>query len=150
MSEVMNDWQLCCAYLKEMSDSGRTRFEEWELELQRWDSSDDETLPGGAAMTELRRWAIERGPNFRSKIYRVTSIEDFEVFLAEFTFALTQICGPDLAKAALGQMGGMTRATISLGTGPQVIYFIDADDRIRWEEIDEYGHRSLAVQVPKV
>lgn len=149
MSEPLNDWQLCCSYLKEMSDSSRTRFEEWELELRQWNIDDGETLPSRPAITELRRWAVERGPNFRTKIYRINSIEDFEAFLAEFTFALKEIPGWEVSMVALGRMADMTRATITLGAGPQVIYFIDADDRIRWEEIDEYGCRSLAVQVPK-
>jgi hypothetical protein len=55
-----------------------------------------------------------------------------------------------LTKVALAQIPEMTRAIITLGTGPEVIYFVDADDRIRWEEIDQYGERSLIVQMPKV
>jgi hypothetical protein len=144
-----NDWPLRCAYLEEVREACRARFESWEVELQKWDISDGATIPGGAGILKLRRWAYERGPRFRTKVYRIASVEDFEVFLADFMKVVLQHPGARILKPQLDPMAGLTRLTMSLGTGPKVVYLVEADDRIRWEETDEYGHRSIAVQIPK-
>lgn len=145
-----NDWPLRCAYLEEAREACRTRFESWEVELQEWDVSDGETIPSGAAMLRLRRWADECGPGFRTRIYPIASAEDFEVFFADFMNVVSQDPGASILKPEVDRMAALTRLTMSVGTGPKSIYLVEGDDRIRWEEIDEYGHRSLAVQIPKI
>src|SRR5260370_38585436 len=114
-SAEANEWPLRCAYLEESRNAWRTRFEAWELELQQWDITDGETIPSGAAIVELRRWAYERGPRFRTKIYRIASVEDFEVFLADVMSVVMQHPAASILKPQVDRIANLTRLTMTQG-----------------------------------
>ena len=48
------DWLYRCKYLKAVERSGRTRLEDWEIELKNWNPDDESTLPGGQVLATLR------------------------------------------------------------------------------------------------
>ena len=48
------DWAYRCKYMEELEHSGRRRLERWETELKNWDPDDDETMPSGYALSNLR------------------------------------------------------------------------------------------------
>jgi hypothetical protein len=85
--------------------------------------------------------------------YQITSLEDFEQFLADFVpvlMAAAPAAWP-VTKIALDQIVQLTRAELSLTAKkrPKTIYMIDATDRVAWEEEDRMFGRSVIVQVPK-
>jgi hypothetical protein len=48
------DWSYRCKYMAELDRSGRTRLEDWEIELKNWNPDDEATMPSGYSLAALR------------------------------------------------------------------------------------------------
>jgi len=86
--------------------------------------------------------------------YQITSVEDFDHFLADLIPALTAAAPAiwPMTKIALDKIVTDTRAELSLTLRKRskTYYLIDATDRVAWEEEDRMFGRALVGQVPKV
>jgi hypothetical protein len=85
------------------------------------------------------------------KAFTVQTVRDFDVFVSEFLAAL----GKALPNAAAPQVVQIPLTTIPLKRAtlpyrsPTTYYLVDDDERVAWEEVDEYGDESLVIQMPK-
>lgn len=86
------------------------------------------------------------------KPFKVQTANDFDAFLSEFLPALANAVpsGPaqQLVKIPLDSIIRMTRATLPYRS-PITYYLVDDDERVAWEEVDEYGDEALIIQMPK-
>jgi hypothetical protein len=86
--------------------------------------------------------------------YRITPVEDFELFLGDLIpklEAATPGAWP-VTKLTLDYIVPLTRSELelTLRRKPRTYYLIDASDRVAWEEDGIFGnHRSISVQLPK-
>jgi hypothetical protein len=48
------DWAYRCKYMQELEESGRRRLQGWENELKNWDPDNEQTMPSGYALSNLR------------------------------------------------------------------------------------------------
>jgi hypothetical protein len=48
------DWSYRCKYVAELDRLGRTRLDDWEVELKKWNPDDEATTPSGYALATLR------------------------------------------------------------------------------------------------
>jgi hypothetical protein len=89
------------------------------------------------------------------KPYRITTVEDFELFLGDLVPKLKAAAPAawPVTKLGLDHIVELARIelALTLKRNPRTYYLIDAPDRVAWEEDGIFGnHRATSVQVPKV
>jgi hypothetical protein len=86
------------------------------------------------------------------KAFRVQTADDFDVFLSEFLPALAKAvpnaAAQKVVRIPLDSIIRMTRATLPYRL-PITYYLVDDDERVAWEEVDEYSTEFLIIQMPK-
>jgi hypothetical protein len=86
------------------------------------------------------------------KPFKVQTASDFDAFLSEFLPALAaavpNAAAQQVVKIPLDSIVRLTRATLPYRS-PITYYLVDDDERVAWEEVDEYGSESLIIQMPK-
>ncbi len=86
------------------------------------------------------------------KAFRVQTAGDFDAFLAEFLPALAK-AAPNTAvqqvvNIPLDYILRLTGAALPYSSAI-TYYLVDDDERVAWEEVDEYSIESLIIQMPK-
>jgi hypothetical protein len=86
------------------------------------------------------------------KAFKVQTAGDFDVFLSEFLPALARAvpsaAAQQVVQIPLDSIIRLTRATLPYRS-PITYYLVDDDERVAWEEVDEYSNESLIIQMPK-
>jgi hypothetical protein len=86
------------------------------------------------------------------KAFSVQTASDFDAFLSEFLPALAKAvpntAAQQVVRIPLDSIIRLTRASLPYRS-PITYYLVDDDERVAWEEVDEYGEESLIIQMPK-
>lgn len=87
------------------------------------------------------------------KSFLVKSAADFDSFLAEFNAVLTgavpNASARKVIEAGLEPVIRLTRFNLTLPLPPATYYLVDEDDRLAWEEDNEYGGRVIVFETNK-